>query len=134
MYRMDPATGEVLEKHILWSGSGYYSDAVMLGGELFLMDFFDNRLHVIDPVEPRLLRTLSVGAINGIRIPGGMGARSKPNRRYVAAAFGTGLAWMYMGAGPSWFDDHASFKLEVPYTEIHGDTFDPECYRETSEE
>ena len=48
-----------------------------------------------------------------------------------AAEFGTGLAWMYMGAGPSWFDDHASFKLEVPYTEIHGDTFDPDCYRET---
>jgi hypothetical protein len=90
MYRMDPVSGEIIEKHILWSGSGFYSDAVMLGGELFLMDFFDNRLHVIDPIEPRLLRTLPVGAINGIRISGGMAALSKPNRLYVADAFGTG--------------------------------------------
>lgn len=47
-----------------------------------------------------------------------------------AEDFGTGLAWMYMGAGPSWFDDHATFEIEVPSAEIHGMTFDPACYRE----
>lgn len=31
--------------------------------------------------------------------------------------FGGDLAWMSMGAGVSWFDDHQRFDLKVPYME-----------------
>ena len=31
--------------------------------------------------------------------------------------FGNCLAWMAMGAGVSWFDDHSDFPLEVPHIE-----------------
>lgn len=32
-----------------------------------------------------------------------------------AEEFGNSLAWMAMGAGPSWFDDHKEFDLKVPH-------------------
>lgn len=33
----------------------------------------------------------------------------------TAERFGECLAWMVMGAGVSWFDDHAEFDLKEPY-------------------
>ena len=45
-----------------------------------------------------------------------------------ADEFGRSLAWMYMGAGVSWFDNHEEFKLEVPHCEVSGMTFDPSAY------
>jgi alkaline phosphatase len=32
--------------------------------------------------------------------------------------FGSDLAFMSMGSGASWFDDHKEFKLQVPYHEF----------------
>src|SRR4030095_8165922 len=34
-----------------------------------------------------------------------------------AERFGECLAWMVMGAGVSWFDDHAEFDLKEPYSD-----------------
>lgn len=42
--------------------------------------------------------------------------------------FGRCLAWMYMGSGVSWFDDHAQFEIEVPYAEISYLSFDFDAY------
>jgi hypothetical protein len=89
LYQLDANTGDVLDEYILWSGSGYYSDAVMLGGELFLLDFRDRTVHVIDPGNQRFIRTLRIGSINGITIGGGLAALAGPNRLYVADAFNT---------------------------------------------
>ncbi len=36
-----------------------------------------------------------------------------------AARFGECLAYMSMGAGVSWFDDHKEFFLKVPHTDYH---------------
>lgn len=47
-----------------------------------------------------------------------------------AEAFGSSLAWMAMGAGPSWFDDHECFEISVPDMEVSSFTFDPAAYRE----
>ena len=90
LYQLDPATGEPLEEYILWFGSGYYSDSVMLGGELFLLDFRARSVHVLDPVEQRVMRTLRVGSNHGITTGGGLAALAGPNRLYVADAFNTG--------------------------------------------
>lgn len=35
----------------------------------------------------------------------------------LANEFGNGLAYMAMGSGVSWFDDHEKFDLEVPHCE-----------------
>lgn len=89
LYRMDPATGDVLDKYFTWFGSGYFSDATMLGGEMYLLDYRQRRVHVVDPFEPRYLRSLSLGTMHGITIGGGLASLSGPNRLYVADAFNT---------------------------------------------
>lgn len=47
-----------------------------------------------------------------------------------AEEFGRCLAMQYMGTGVSWFDDHAKFKIKVPYTEISEFTFSADAYAE----
>jgi hypothetical protein len=89
LYRMDPTSGEVLGKYFTWFGSGYFSDATMLGGEMYLLDYRQRRIHVMDPFEPRYLRSLALGTMHGITIGGGLAALSGPNRLYVADAFNT---------------------------------------------
>lgn len=42
--------------------------------------------------------------------------------------FGRLLAMQYMGTGVSWFDDHATFPIKVPHTEISEFSFDSETY------
>jgi hypothetical protein len=86
---MDPATGDVLDEYFLWIGSGYYSDATMLGGELYLLDYRRRQVHVMDPFAPQYLRSLSLGSMHDITIGGGLAALAGPNRLYVADAFNT---------------------------------------------
>lgn len=53
---------------------------------------------------------------------------------YMQGRFGECLAWMAMGAGVSWFDDHEEFPMEIPSVETYNlqcwatDTC-PECQR-----
>jgi hypothetical protein len=90
LYKMDPATGDVLEQYFMWIGSGYYTDATMLGDELYLLDHRRRQVHVMDPFAPRYLRSLSLGSMHGITIGGGIAALSGPNRLlYVADAYQT---------------------------------------------
>jgi|GEM_PF-2516276 len=89
--QLDGITGEVLNDYVLWQGSGWYSDAVTLGDELFLLDFYDRAIHVIDPVAARFLRSMPVHSANGRpTVGGGLAALAGPNRLYVADAFDTG--------------------------------------------
>ncbi len=90
LYQLDIHTGEVLDEYILWQGSGYYSDAVMLGGELYLMDFHQSTIHVIDPVAARTIRRLRIGAVNGVTVAGGLAALSGVDRLYAGDAFNSG--------------------------------------------
>ncbi|UCE60177.1 MAG: pre-peptidase C-terminal domain-containing protein [Phycisphaerales bacterium] len=90
LYQLDTETGDIIDEYILWQGSGFYSDAVMLAGELFLLDFYDRSVHVIDPQAGHTQRTLRVGALNGITTSGGLGALAGPDRLYVSDAFNTG--------------------------------------------
>lgn len=46
-------------------------------------------------------------------------AGPRQRREEDADRFGSDLAFMSMGAGVSWFDDHNQFPLEVPYHEWH---------------
>jgi len=89
VYQLDPMTGAVLDEFVLWVGSGYYSDATMLDGELYLLDYRGRSVHVIDPVYQRFTRTLRLGSSSGITVGGGLAALAGPNRLYVADAFGT---------------------------------------------
>lgn len=43
--------------------------------------------------------------------------KQEPNDE-EAVRFGECIAWMSIGAGVSWFDDHAKFPLVVPYGEF----------------
>lgn len=90
LYRMNPSTGDVLDEYILWSGSGFYSDAAVMGNELFVTDYMDRAVHVFDLSEETSARTLDVGLANGITIGGGLAAMAAPPRLYVADAFNTG--------------------------------------------
>lgn len=89
LYQLDPMTGAVLDEFVLWVGSGYYSDATMLDGELYLLDYRDRSVHVIDPIYQRFTRTLWLGSSSGITVGGGLAALVGPDRLYVADAFGT---------------------------------------------
>ncbi len=89
LYRMNPATGDVLDKYATWFGSGYFSDATMLGGEMYLLDYRQRRVHIVDPFEPRYVRSLALGAMHGITIGGGLASLAGPRRLYVADAFNT---------------------------------------------
>jgi hypothetical protein len=89
LYRLDPTSGHVIDEYILWVGSGYYSDATMLDGLLYLLDYREDSVHVIDPINERFITSLEVGFKNGISIAGGLAALAGPNRLYVADAFKT---------------------------------------------
>ncbi|MCH8252907.1 MAG: hypothetical protein IID36_10690, partial [Planctomycetes bacterium] len=91
LYRMNPSTGDVLSEYILWSGSGFYSDAAVMGDELFVTDYMDRAVHVFDLTEETNARTLDLGLANGITIGGGLAAMAAPPRLYVADAFNTGV-------------------------------------------
>jgi hypothetical protein len=93
LYRLDSHIGKVLDEYILWAGSGYYSDVAMLGGRLYLLDFYDRGIHVFDPIGRRFLQTLPVGSTYGITIAGGLAALAGPNRLYVSDAFRTGAIY-----------------------------------------
>ena len=87
LYRLDPTTGRVLDDYALWFGSGYFSDAAVMAGELFLLDYRYGSIHVMDPASRRFLRTMEVGHQNGVTLAGGLAALPNPERLYVADAF-----------------------------------------------
>src|SRR6185503_16293432 len=68
LYKLDPVTGDVLEQFYLWIGSGYYTGAAMLGDEMYLLDHRRRQVHVVDPVTPRYIRSLSLGFMHDITI------------------------------------------------------------------
>jgi len=90
IYQLDPHSGQVQSDFILSYGSGFYSDATMLGGELFALDYREGTIHVLDPISRQLHRTLPIASRYGVRLGGGLASASYPNRLYVADAFGTG--------------------------------------------
>ncbi len=90
LYRLNPLNGVVLDQYILWQGSGYYSDITILASQLYLLDFFQRSIHVIDPAAGKSLRTLNPGPMNGITMGGGLAALDRPNRLYVSDAFNSG--------------------------------------------
>ncbi|MCH7814009.1 MAG: pre-peptidase C-terminal domain-containing protein, partial [Planctomycetes bacterium] len=90
LYWLDPDTAAVLQHTYLWSGSGYYGDLAVHDGHLFLTDVFDRTLHEFDPAALVALRTIDVGALNGIAISGAMASLGAPDRLYLADAFDLG--------------------------------------------
>ena len=66
-------------------------EAAMLGGELFVLDYREGSIHVLDPLTQKLHRTLPIDSRYGIHIGGGLASTSYPNRLYIADAFDTGL-------------------------------------------
>ncbi|MBI1827807.1 MAG: hypothetical protein HYR83_15655 [Planctomycetes bacterium] len=90
IYKLDAITGDVQSDFILSYCSGFYSDATMLGDELFVLDYREGSIHVVDPVMRRLHHTLPIASRYGIHIGGGLASASYPNRLYLADAFGAG--------------------------------------------
>lgn len=87
LYSLALDSGEVLDEYILWPGSGIYSDAVMLAGELFLLDLPAQSIHVMAPAQRRYLRTLRAQGATPITFAGGIAALAGPGRIYIAEAF-----------------------------------------------
>lgn len=90
LYQLDANSGDVQSDFILSYGSGFYSDATTLEGELFLLDYREGSIHVVDASSQQYLRSLPIGAMHGIHAAGGLASASYPNRLYLGDAFNDG--------------------------------------------
>lgn len=90
IYQLEASSGDVQSDFILSYGSGFYSDVTILGDELFVLDYREGSIHVLDPVTRRLHHTLQIASRYGIHIGGGLASASYPSRLYIADAFDTG--------------------------------------------
>jgi len=90
LYRLDPADGTVLEKTLLWMGSGLYSDAAILQNVLYILDMGAYSIHLFDLTTQRYAASWPIGWWNGITLSGGLAAVEGPNRLYAADAFASG--------------------------------------------
>lgn len=87
LYRLDPTDGSILEKTLLWMGSGFYCDATILQNTLYIMDFGAHAIHLFDLAFQRYTATWPVGWSNGVILGGGLAAMEGPNRLFAADAF-----------------------------------------------
>ena len=90
LYSMDPDTGEIVDETIMWMGSGYYSDALAFGGKLYLLDYMDRAVHLVDRAAARWTDSIN---FDDFTIGGGLAALNHPPRLFVADAFNTGLVY-----------------------------------------
>jgi len=70
-----------------WMGSGCYSDITELGGKLFLLDYGESAIHVMNSADGQYVCTIPVGEINGISLAGGLASLAAPARLFAADAF-----------------------------------------------
>lgn len=70
-----------------WMGSGNYSDITELGGKLFLLDYGESAIHVMNSADGQYVCTMPVGEINGISLSGGLASLAAPARLFAADAF-----------------------------------------------
>jgi len=100
IFRQDGVSSTVIDSFDTWAGSGFYSDLTELGGKLFLLDYIDDAIHVLDAATGRFECTVPVGDRGGVSISGGLAALTGPNRLYAADAFHTqGIYEITMSGG-----------------------------------
>lgn len=90
IFRQDGVSSAIFDSFDTSAGSGYYSDLTELGGKLFLLDYLDDAIHVLDVATGRFECTVPVGDRSGVSISGGLAVLTGPNRLYAADAFNTG--------------------------------------------
>lgn len=94
LYQLDPDTGSVLQSVRLWSGSGYYDDAVVLGDQLYLLDLADGSIHAMNLDLDAAVGVIDFSYTHDVSLSGGLGAKWQPDRLYAADAFGSGVVYV----------------------------------------
>jgi subtilisin-like proprotein convertase family protein len=87
MYRIDANTGAVLQIHHL-GGTDSWDGLAYLNGLLYAVRASDNGITVYDPKLQRSIKTLNVGAANGINISGGLAGLATENKLVVTSSAG----------------------------------------------
>ncbi len=88
IYRIDANTGTVLQIHHL-GGTDSWDGLAYLDGLLYAVRGSDQGITVYSPKLQRSIKTLSVGAANGINISGGLAGLAAQNKLVVTSAQGS---------------------------------------------
>lgn len=86
LYRLDPDTGDVLDKSLTWFGSGYYGDMVALGENLHFIDLIDLSIHTVRTDGAGPVSRLDIGLQNNVSLFGPLAATLRPDRLYAPDA------------------------------------------------
>lgn len=80
LYRLDPDTGEILDRALMWFGSGMFGDVVALGDKLYLNDLREDAIYVFPTSLDDSFSRLDMGLMNGISLFGPLAATVRPHR------------------------------------------------------
>ena len=79
VYRINADTGAVIDIHHL-GGTSEWDGLAWLNGFLYALDNdAENRIHVYNPAVRQVIKTLNVGALNNVRIGGGLSGFNVPD-------------------------------------------------------
>lgn len=83
LYRLDPTSGEILERVVCWFGSGFFGEMAILGETLYVVDLLDHAIFALPKTFDGPVKRLGMGGLAGISLFGPIVAAEQPNRLYV---------------------------------------------------
>lgn len=86
LYRLDPDTGEVVDRVLTWFGSGIYGGVIQLAGTLYIVDIVQNVIHRVSTNLSGPVAQIDVGASAGVAMFGPVIATAPQNRLIVVDA------------------------------------------------
>lgn len=75
VYRLDPEDGRILDARELWVGTGYFTDVLVRGDELLILDVFEHALYAFPLDLARSRDRLDPLAASRIALTGGLASR-----------------------------------------------------------
>lgn len=86
LYRLDPDTGEILDRVLTWFGSGIYGGMIQLAQTLYIVDIGQNVIHTVSTDLSGPVTQIDVGATAGVAMFGPVIATAPQNRLMVVDA------------------------------------------------
>ena len=83
LMQFDRQTLQLIGQTNLWMGSGLYGDMTWLGGKLYLTDYAEQTVHVIDATTNTHERTFNIGNPAWVRIGTAIASLAGPNRLFL---------------------------------------------------
>ncbi len=88
LYKLDAASGEVLQTMTTWFGSGRYGDLAVLGDVIYMVDVLGDAIYAMPKTLDGPVSKLDLGGLGGFTLAGGIAAGGSPGRLYVPEAPG----------------------------------------------